>query len=109
MTVRNYRDLARMLRDRGITLVAVQYPLRKVDGLRRMLDGETGVVFVDNEAVFKDALRSAPYGEYFTDAFAGDFGHLTPRGARLLAENLAHPIRWLVERARPPIPGSPAH
>jgi len=99
MTARNYRELARMLHELGIPLVAVQYPLRRTEGLRTMLEGEPGVVLVDNEVTFKEALRRAPYRDYFIDAFAGDFGHFTPRGAGLLAENVAGPVRELLERA----------
>ena len=95
-TARNYRELRQLLRERGIPLVAVQYPMRSVDSLRRMLHDDEGIVFVDNEAVFKEALRAAPYTEYFADAFAGDFGHLTPKGNRLLAENVAHAIRGTI-------------
>ena len=109
MTARNYRELARILHEVGIPLVAVQYPLRKTDGLRKMLEGEAGVVFVDNEVSFKEALRRAPYRDYFTDAFAGDFGHFTPRGAGLLAENVARPVRELLEKAEHGVAGSPAH
>ena len=109
MTARNYRELARILREVGIPLVAVQYPLRRTDGLRKMLEGEPGVVFVDNEVTFKEALRRAPYRDYFVDAFAGDFGHFTPRGAGLLAENIARPVRELLEKAESGVVGSPAH
>ena len=42
--------------------------------------------------IFKDALRKASYREYFNDMFAGDFGHCTPKGNRLLAENIAKVI-----------------
>jgi len=95
-TARNYRELRQLLRERGIPLVAVQYPMRSVDSLRRMLHDDEGIVFVDNEAVFKEALRAAPYTEYFADAFAGDFGHLTPKGNRLLAANVADAIRGTI-------------
>ena len=47
---------------------------------------------MDNEKVFKQALRKASYDEYFRDNFAGDFGHCTPNGNRLLAENIADTI-----------------
>ena len=50
------------------------------------------VVFVDNEQLFKEALHHMPYSELFTDNFGGDFGHATPKGNRLLAENIANVI-----------------
>ena len=46
-------------------------------------------MFVDNEKVFKEAIRKSSYREYFSDLFAGDFGHCTPKGYGLLAKNIA--------------------
>lgn len=91
-TVRNYRELVRRVRARGIRMVAVQYPLRPVAGLQALLGDPPDVDLVDNEAVFQEALGTAPWETWFTDAFAGDFGHMTPAGARLLAENVARAI-----------------
>ena len=94
-TERNYRRLADVLHARGIRLVAMQYPLRSVASLRAILGDAPDVVFVDNEATFRDALRSAAWETWFVDAFAGDFGHTTPAGALLIAGNAAHAILTL--------------
>jgi hypothetical protein len=51
-----------------------------------------GIIFVYNERVFKEALMRGRYEDYFADRFAGDFGHGTPKGNRLLAENIANTI-----------------
>lgn len=37
-------------------------------------------------------FNKASYKEYFGDMFAGDFGHCTKKGNRLLAENIANVI-----------------
>jgi len=37
-------------------------------------------------------LKKISYNDYFTDMFAGDFGHCTRKGNRLLAENIANVI-----------------
>jgi hypothetical protein len=68
----------------------VQYPVRSVEPLKKMV-GEDAA-FVDNEKVFKDALKKANYDEYFSDLFGGDFGHCTPKGNRLLAQQVASVI-----------------
>jgi hypothetical protein len=47
---------------------------------------------VDNENIFKDALQQATYSEYFIDMFAGDFGHCTEKGNKVLAENIVNVI-----------------
>jgi len=47
---------------------------------------------VDNERIFKETVSNDGYEAYFKDAFAGDFGHCTEKGNRLLAENIANTI-----------------
>ena len=42
----------------AIALVAVQYPMRELAPLREMLGDPPDVIFVDNEAVFREALRA---------------------------------------------------
>jgi tetratricopeptide (TPR) repeat protein len=89
----NYRRLKEILDKRGIKLVSVQYPMRSVEPLKKMLQGlENGVIFVDNQRVFQEAVRETSYNEYFRDSFGGDFGHCTEKGNRLLAENIAKAI-----------------
>lgn len=90
-TRRNYRELRHRLEARGIPLIAAQYPARRVEVLRRELDDEEGVIYVDN-GFFRELIARDGFGEYFTDHFAGDFGHLTRKGNLLLAENIARVI-----------------
>jgi tetratricopeptide (TPR) repeat protein len=92
VTTHNYQELKMMLDKRGIKLVCIQYPLRSIEPLKRMLQGQDGVIFVDNEKVFKDALKKGSFKDYFIDMFGGEFGHCTPEGNRLLAQNLANVI-----------------
>ncbi|MFH1799472.1 MAG: tetratricopeptide repeat protein [Candidatus Omnitrophota bacterium] len=92
VTVNNYRKLKDILDRKGIKLVCVQYPVRNVEPLKRIFEKDKGVIFVDNERVFKDALRKGSYKEYFKDMFAGDFGHCTRKGNMLLAQNIADVI-----------------
>jgi len=92
MTRTNYRKLAQTITSRGIKLVCVQYPVRAVESLKRLVGDGSGVVFVDNEKVFKDALRENNYKDIFTDFFGGDFGHCTAKGNYILAENIANVI-----------------
>ena len=91
-TQSNYRRLKETLGQRGIQLVCVQYPMRSIEPLKKLFPDKAGIIFVDNEKIFKDAVRREGYDEYFNDNFAGDFGHCTPKGDRLLAENIAKTI-----------------
>ncbi|HTY45922.1 MAG TPA: tetratricopeptide repeat protein [Patescibacteria group bacterium] len=93
LTAKNYRRLKEVLDRKGIRLVCVQYPLRSIEPFRRIFEGDgEGVIFVDNEKIFRDAVKKDGYTAYFVDMFGGDFGHCTPRGNRLLAENIANAI-----------------
>ncbi len=89
VTKDNYLKLVKMTAQRRVPLIAVQYPHRSVAPLREMLSSANGVVFVDNEKVFSEALAARPYDEIFVDRFAGDFGHCTPDGNKLLASHVA--------------------
>lgn len=92
-TTRNYHKLKTILDKRGITYVCVQYPMRNLNLLKKIFQGDDkGIIFVDNEKIFKDAVAKDGCQNYFIDLFAGDFGHCTPKGNRLLAENIAHAI-----------------
>ena len=92
LTIHHYRELAGMLHERKIPYVCMQYPVRSIEPLKMILQDSEDISFVSNEENFKEALKSAAYSEYFTDYFAGDFGHCTHKGNRLIAENLADSI-----------------
>jgi len=92
ITTHSYHKLKKILDKRKIKLVCVQYPMRSIESLKKIFEGQTGVIFVDNERIFKDAVKREGYKEYFKDMFGGDFGHCTPKGNRLLAENIADVI-----------------
>ena len=92
-TIYNYRMLKQILDKKKIKLVCVQYPVRNIEILKMVFGEEAdGMIFVDNERIFKDAVRKEGYKEYFKDMFGGDFGHCTNKGNKLLAENIANAI-----------------
>jgi tetratricopeptide (TPR) repeat protein len=92
ITVNNYRKLKAILDRKGIKLVCVQYPMRNLKPLTKIFENGKGVIFVDNERVFKEAVRRSSYKEYFRDMMGGDFGHCTSKGNMLLAQNIADVI-----------------
>lgn len=92
VTRRNYNVLKDIAAVKDIKLVCVQYPMRDIEDLKQMFDSARGIVFVDNERIFKEALVKGDFEDYFTDRFAGDFGHCTPKGNNLLANNIAEAI-----------------
>jgi tetratricopeptide (TPR) repeat protein len=92
MMVNNYLKLAQILEKRNVQLVCVQYPLLSVEPLKEIFAGHRGIIFVDNEKIFKDAVRKDGYKAYFIDIFAVEFGHCTKKGNALLAQNIADEI-----------------
>jgi|GEM_PF-1556046 len=91
-TIRNYQRLKRIVTQKGIKLVCMQYPTRNVNSLKKMLEPHGNIIFVDNEKIFKEAIKQEGIDEYFIDMCGGDYGHYTPKGNRLLAENIANTI-----------------
>lgn len=88
----NYLRLKKIVDKRGIKLICIQYPMRSIEPLKKIFLGQEGIIFVDNEKIFKTVVPKRGYWYYFEDNFAGDFGHCTPKGNRLLAENIANVI-----------------
>lgn len=84
-----YRKVRDALARRKIKFVCAQYPVQKLGFLKRLFEPGDDMIFVDNEKVFKDALKGSRYGDYFSDRWAGDFGHCTLEGNKLLAKNIA--------------------
>jgi len=68
--------------------------MRDLNQLQDMFVDSDGVIFVDNERVFKDAVAKEGYEEYFYDyaAVTKNSGHGTDKGNRLLADNIADTI-----------------
>lgn len=92
-TRRNYNRLRDALSRKGIKLVCMQYSMRGLETLRDIFDSAEGIIFVDNEEIFKEALKKGRYEDYFIDRFAGDFGHCTSEGNRIMANNVAD-VLW---------------
>ena len=67
-------------------------PIRPVDPLKRILKEFDNVTFVSNEETFKQALKQSKFEDYFIDSFGGNFGHCTPKGNQLLANQVADEI-----------------
>lgn len=98
LTLDNYLKLKYILKQQGLKLVCVQYPLRSIQQLKDMLG--VGIIYVDNQLVFEQAVKISGYAEYFDDMFAGDFGHCNKKGNRLLAENIANTVAAHIKKIK---------
>ena len=87
----HYQRLYKKLNEEGIKYIAMQYPTLDINELKNMFEGDKDIIFISNEENFKKALKKGKYEDYFIDKFADDFGfgHCTPKGNRLIAENVA--------------------
>lgn len=95
VTRENYRQVLETLNAQNMLVLVAQYPARSYTDLAATLEGlnaADGVIRVDNEKIFKDALAAGRYEDFFIDRFAGDFGHCTTKGNHLLAQNIASAI-----------------
>jgi len=93
VVVNNYRKLKEILDRKKIRLACMQYPVRNIGPLRKIFEGnDKGIIFIDNEVIFKNALKKNVQAKLFRDMFGGDFGHCTVDGNKLLAENVARVI-----------------
>jgi len=99
MTIRNYNKIISLVNLSASRMICMQYPLRSLDLLKKIIRPHHDVIFVDNKENFERALKHSQYSEYFSDFFGGDFGHCTRAGNRLIAENLADTILKIIPSA----------
>ena len=94
-TKTNYLTLTQILLRHNVKIVYMPYALRDLQALKAMLEPQVNlnnIILVDHKPVFEKALANGRYSDYFLDRFAGDFGHCTKEGNRLLAQNVADMI-----------------
>jgi tetratricopeptide (TPR) repeat protein len=93
---KNYLTLLNLSKEHNFQLIAMQYPLRKIEDLKHLLNHDSSVIYVSNEFNFRNELSSKDYYDLFIDNFANDFGHTTREGDRLIAENVAQHIEEVI-------------
>jgi tetratricopeptide (TPR) repeat protein len=93
----NYQKVKKALDTNKIKMVCVQYPTLSVANLKNIFPHATDIIFVDNEQVFKNALKQYGYSYLFVDMFAGSFGHCTKEGNEILARNIAGAIKEYIK------------
>jgi hypothetical protein len=94
-TRKNYQGIKEMLLFRNIQPVFVQYPLRSIQPLLSIFEGDTDrgrIMFVNNQDVFEQAVREQSYNILFLDRALGDVGHPTDKGNYILASHIARAI-----------------
>jgi tetratricopeptide (TPR) repeat protein len=95
-----YKEIIKKLVKNNIKVICMQYPMRSVKQLEKLLENETyfnNITFVSNETNFKNMLKIKKYDDIFEDQFAGDFGHCSDFGNILIAENVVESLSKLVQ------------
>ena len=90
-TIQNINTMVSLATDRGINFIFVQYPRRKAEILKRFI--ERDMLVISNYKIFEDLLKQYEYDDLFADKFAGDFGHYTVLGQRVIADNVARQLK----------------
>jgi tetratricopeptide (TPR) repeat protein len=88
-TIYHYNEIADIVYAHQAQLISMQYPLRGSASLERIFWSDYPIIFVENKDNFTKAMLQEGYNEYFSDSFGVYFGHCTPKGNRLIAENVA--------------------
>ena len=98
---KKYEKILDFIIPNGITYIAMQYPVRDISSLQKIIDGtkyKNDVIFLSNEEIFRNALKKEKKNDIFGDLFAWDFGHCTTYGNKLIADNVAKKIVELTKK-----------
>lgn len=88
-TIDSYNRLKKIAQQNPTTLfICMQYPRRSAAVLKQYLGDDHDIVVLSNRKNFSRALEDLEYDDLFIDQFAGDFGHCSAKGNRLIAENI---------------------
>lgn len=89
----NYLKIEAILNRHNIRWVCMQYPMRRIQQFKEIFPEDSNIIFVENNKNFREAIEISNVTEFFLDMFAGNFGHCSKQGHRLIAENLAAILR----------------
>lgn len=91
--VSNLKEFVELCAANNIQFVFVQYPRLSIAKIKEIPDHSDKVIWVENKNNFENALKTHTYEDLFTDRFSTSFGHFTPFGAELVAEEVFKNIK----------------
>lgn len=95
VTRRHYQILNKILTDKGITHVAMQYPTLSINQIKDYLGPKADVIYIENRENFQPFLGER-YNEVFKDRFRGTWGHTNQRGHGMIADKLTSTIERII-------------
>ena len=94
-TRKNLNSMVTTTHQEGAHFIFVGYAASSIEFLRSIITHEAS--YISNYKIFQSALKDHDYSSLFSDKFAGHFGHATPFGNRILAENVATQFLSLIQ------------
>jgi lysophospholipase L1-like esterase len=94
----NYKKIHRKIIAKGAIHLIVQYPNLSNSTLRKIFKENSSTYHVENLENFKLALSKHKRNEIFLDDFAGDFGHTTAMGHRLISQEIFKQLSKILEK-----------
>jgi hypothetical protein len=89
----NYRKISALIKASGARHAVMQYPVRNIDTLKKIFEGDDGITFISNQETFEKMLTKHKFSDLFVDDFAGNFGHATPLGNKTIATQIIKVLR----------------
>ncbi len=102
-TLWHYSRLKETIQSKGLLMVVLSYPLQSPTALRDALGEDPMIIYIDNRQRFSEALSRTQYNELFLDYFGGNFGHITKKAAKILAENIAESLLPRIQSSCPKV------
>lgn len=93
----NYKKLVTICEQKNIKLIVMSYPTLPVFPYKLFFKKFNNIYYVDNQEIFEKELKNNLYFNIFKDSFAGNFGHCTDYGNKLISENLANTIKKIIK------------
>lgn len=93
----NYRKLVETCKQKNIKLIIMSYPTLPVFPYKLFFKDFDNITYVSNQENFEKALKEKLYFDIFRDSFAGNFGHCTDFGNKLISKNLANTIEKMIK------------
>lgn len=93
----NYKKLAIICKQKDIKLIIMSYPTLPVFPYKILFKDFDNIAYVNNQEIFEKELNKKPYFDIFKDSFAGNFGHCTEFGNKLISNNLTDTLEEIIK------------
>ncbi|MBT3584048.1 MAG: hypothetical protein HN509_04015 [Halobacteriovoraceae bacterium] len=92
-SIKNYQSISKVITKAGIIHYPMQYPRVSITPLRAILENIPSTNFVANKVNFEGALTDKNYDTFFSDRFAGNFGHFRLKASKLIAKQIVQVLK----------------